>query len=373
MMVMEVVKRNFLRLLRGGAFGYADEAVEPMSPWKWDMLYSISLIHGVAPLVNDGMAMHAKDFFMQTTPGQKAKWAKVTEETEKANRDSDEKLSRLFGIMNHGQLRPILMNGQSHAMLYDNPLHRNNGVTDIFFPYAPQAKKAEKWANDNGKKPSWTDRGTLKYDYDGLKVEHYTQAFKLTNFFLNRRLQNIINKEIRCCDSSYIHIGDTKTETMPPTLSLLLTMLRVARCTIMDGIRLDQLVDLGISIRRACNDIDFVKLQKWLDQLQMKRMAQMEGAMLVEFFRFDEDEIPFMSANGDKNVSKIDKDIFGYKARQSDDWYFTQGKNIFVRTSDSGAMTWQIKHLAKFFRYYPAETITAFGSTLIHSMSHIEE
>ena len=74
MMVMEVIQRNFFRLLRGGAFGCTGEAIEPMSPWKWNTLYNISLIHGVATLVYDGIKLYGDDFFMQIPPGLKAKW-----------------------------------------------------------------------------------------------------------------------------------------------------------------------------------------------------------------------------------------------------------------------------------------------------------
>lgn len=373
MMVMEVIQRNFFRLLRGGAFGCTGEAIEPMSPWKWNTLYNISLVHGVATLVYDGIKLYGDDFFMQIPPGLKAKWEKTKDQTVKAYTEGLDGLARLFDAMNHEQMRPILMHGQSLAALYDEPSHRTNGDVDIFLPYAPQAKKAEAWAKANGQQACKTERGTLQYSYNGLEVEHYTQAIRLTNFFLNKKLQGIINREVRCCDSTYIYIGDSKIETLPPTLGLLLTMLRIAHYTIIEGIRLRLLVDLGMTLRKVGNIIDFVKLQKWIDQLHFRRMAQLEGAMLVEFFKFEEDEIPFMDAKGSKDTKKVNDDIFSFKAGHSDDWYFTQGKNIFVRTSDSGAMTWQLKHVARFFGYYPAESITALSSSFAHSLSHIEE
>lgn len=58
--------------------------------------------------------------------------------------------------------------------------------------------------------------------------------------------------------------------------------------------------------------------------------------MLVEFFKFEEDEIPFMDAKGSKDTKKVNDDIFSFKAGHSDDWYFTQGKNIFVRRATRG-------------------------------------
>ncbi len=54
---MDVVQRNFFRLLRSGTFG-GHEPVEPMSAYKWNRLYQMALMHGVAALTADGIERH---------------------------------------------------------------------------------------------------------------------------------------------------------------------------------------------------------------------------------------------------------------------------------------------------------------------------
>ena len=61
---MNVLQRNFFRLLRSGTFG-SKEQLEPLSTWKWDKLYRLSLMHGVAALIYDGMMVMKDDFFLQ--------------------------------------------------------------------------------------------------------------------------------------------------------------------------------------------------------------------------------------------------------------------------------------------------------------------
>ncbi len=373
MIVMDVTQRNFFRLLREGAFNAATAPVEPMSPWKWNILYNISMMHGVVAVVYDGVKRHENDFYLQLPPDLEQRWQKAADDIADASTRQNGYLSGLFSTLNHEQLRPILLRGQSLATLYDNPLSRTCGDIDIFFPYETQAAKADRWAASNGKEASKTDDGTFKYKWSGLDVEHHRQAQRLTNPMLNKKLQSIINKEIRCCDSTYIHIGEAKVETLPPTLGLLMMIVRIARYTLNEGIRLKQLVDMGMLLRKVGNHVDFVKLQKWLEQLRLKQMAQLEGAMLVNFLDFETAEIPFMDNRANKNTSMVRKDIFSSSANHNEDWYFTQGKNIFVRASDSGAMTWQIKHLGRFFAYYPAEALTSFATSFAHSISHIEE
>ena len=64
---MDIIQRNFLRLLRCGAFGKT-EPIEPMSHWKWNRLYQISQIHGVTPWIRNGIRRCQDDFFLQIPP-----------------------------------------------------------------------------------------------------------------------------------------------------------------------------------------------------------------------------------------------------------------------------------------------------------------
>jgi hypothetical protein len=64
---MDIIQRNFLRLLRYGAFGER-EGVEPMTEWKWQQLYQLSQIHGVTPWITDGIRLSEDDFFLQLSP-----------------------------------------------------------------------------------------------------------------------------------------------------------------------------------------------------------------------------------------------------------------------------------------------------------------
>ena len=67
------------------------------------------------------------------------------------------------------------------------------------------------------------------------------------------------------------------------------------------------------------------------------------------------------------------REMFRQKNSHAEEWYFSQGKNIFVHTSNSSAMLWHVRRSAKYFRYYPSETMTNFFTSFAHSLSHIEE
>ena len=70
---MDIIQRNFLRLLKSGAFGQR-ERIEPMSAWKWKRLYQLSQMHDVTPWVYDGIQISHDDFFLQIRQEQMIQW-----------------------------------------------------------------------------------------------------------------------------------------------------------------------------------------------------------------------------------------------------------------------------------------------------------
>ena len=91
---MNVVERNFIRLLRSGTFG-DDTPIEPMSQWKWERLYQMSLMHGVAALVYDGIRLRNDEFFINLTNEQREKWQRMADDTEEKSRQMNILTARL--------------------------------------------------------------------------------------------------------------------------------------------------------------------------------------------------------------------------------------------------------------------------------------
>lgn len=51
---MDIIKRNFLKLLRAGAFGEAD-TIESMSKFKWEIIFHVANIHNVVGIIFNGI------------------------------------------------------------------------------------------------------------------------------------------------------------------------------------------------------------------------------------------------------------------------------------------------------------------------------
>lgn len=104
----------------------------------------------------------------------------------------------------------------------------------------------------------------------------------------------------------------------------------------------------------------------------MQRMNQLTGALLVRLFHFAASDIPFMDAQNEVSTDDVVDDLFKEQAALSAKWSFQQGEDIFVH-SDSSTMLRHVRHSARYFRYYPTESVTHFFSSFLRSLQNIEE
>ena len=267
---MNIIERNFFRLLRAGAFNTA-ETIEPLSAWKWNRLYQLAEMHDVAPLVYQGIECCSDQFFVQVPEALLQQWSQA----------------------------------QSHE------------------------------SDDN----------------DLLVADH------LTNPFLNHQLQNILDAE------------DSNTETR----TALLHLLGIARFILNAGIPVKRTVEFGIFLRQSGKNIDFAMLNDWITRLKLEQMAQLTAAILIRTLNFTPEELPFMKPLSDELMNQLLRNIFSQRNSHAEEWYFSQGKDIFVHTSNSQAMLWHVRRSAQYLKYYPSEAMTNFFTAFAHSLSHIEE
>lgn len=206
----------------------------------------------------------------------------------------------------------------------------------------------EKTINDIRQAPPSEDQEENEF----LKADH------LTNPILNHKLQNILDDES----------SDTRTR------QLLLTIIRTARHILNEGLPIKELILLGKELRHESNRIDFNTLEKWLRSLKFQQAAHLEGALLVELLGFEKEEIPFISMTDDSDIKQVAQELIEFTHSRPKNYYFTQGdNNIFIHTNNGSAILGHVRRSARYFRYFPSETLTNFFETFAHSLSHIEE
>ena len=159
---------------------------------------------------------------------------------------------------------------------------------------------------------------------DFLRPDH------LTNPILNSKLQDILDDE---------HSDIT-------TRHLLLLLISIVRHILNEGMPIRQLLELGLYLRQEGSKVDYQILGKWISSLNLSQMCQLEGQCLILLYGFQTEELPFISQEAD---------------------------SIFVHNSNTSAMFSHVRRSARYFRYFPSESLTNFFASFVHSLSHIEE
>lgn len=182
---------------------------------------------------------------------------------------------------------------------------------------------------------------------------------KMNNSFLNRRLTKIQNDER--------HAIDTSIET----IYLLRIIVANVSSILAGGINLRGIIQLGDYLRTRGDKVDFVKLDKWLSKLRIQRMAQLQGSVLITFFEFEKDEIPFVR-HIERGAYKLTLRSLYYNIQEQQDIQFKQSQSGFVHTT-GGSMRKNLSRSMRYLQYAPIETLSNFINNFFRSLSEIEE
>ena len=282
---MNIIKRNFLRLLRLGAFG-ENEVIEPMSKFKWEVICHIANIHNVVSVIFDGIAK----------------------------------------------------NKENEALI----------PQDIILKY-------KKILDEEGygiKAQTTGSRPSVQLPDAGLS--------HMCNGFLNARLKRIRENEPQSADASV------------ETLNMLDIIVQATECTMTYGLSFATILRIGIYLRVDGDKIDFVKLENWLRKLNLTRMAQLEGSILIDIFGFEMDEIPFVNKM-EPSAHKIAIEALEKPIRiDIEEWKISQKSTIFL-ANNSKAMMKTVKNCMKYFFFAPVEASSNFLHRFASSLSNLEE
>lgn len=217
---------------------------------------------------------------------------------------------------------------------------------DQFFLQLP-AQQWERWEKTTG-----------EAKLDSTENDDLLRADHLTNPLLNRKLQSILD--------------DEQSDT--PTRQFLLTILRTSRHILNEGVPVRELVTLGKEMQQESHKVNFMLLDKWIKSLKLQQVVQLEGWLLIHLLGFDASEIPFLGERIGNDVETVTQELIQLSSKRHEEFYFSQADgNIFVHTSNGNAMLGRLRRSARYFRYYPSETLTNFFASFVHSLSHIEE
>ena len=183
---------------------------------------------------------------------------------------------------------------------------------------------------------------------------------RLSNHYLNFRLSRIENAER--------HAIDTNVDA----LNVLKIIVGNVSSMLNHGTMLSGIIELGSYLRNKGDKVDFVKLDTWLGKLQLRRMAQLQGSMLMSVFNFEQDELPFVRHVEAAANKLVLRSVTHSASDTAEEWHFRQLSSGFVQ-NNSALLRRNLRRSVRYITYAPLETVSNFFNNFARSLQEIEE
>lgn len=183
---------------------------------------------------------------------------------------------------------------------------------------------------------------------------------RLSNHYLNFRLSRIENAER--------HAIDTNVDA----LNVLKIIVGNVSSMLNHGTMLSGIIELGSYLRNKGDKVDFVKLDTWLGKLQLRRMAQLQGSMLMSVFYFEQDELPFVRHVESAANKLVLRSVTHSASDTAEEWHFRQLSSGFVQ-NNSALLRRNLRRSLRYITYAPLETVSNFFNNFARSLQEIEE
>ena len=183
---------------------------------------------------------------------------------------------------------------------------------------------------------------------------------RLSNHYLNFRLSRIENAER--------HAIDTNVDA----LNVLKIIVGNVSSMLNHGTMLSGIIELASYLRNKGDKVDFVKLDTWLGKLQLRRMAQLQGSMLMSVFNFEQDELPFVRHVEAAANKLVLRSVTHSASDTAEEWHFRQLSSGFVQ-NNSALLRRNLRRSLRYITYAPLETVSNFFNNFARSLQEIEE
>jgi len=184
----------------------------------------------------------------------------------------------------------------------------------------------------------------------------------LSNRWLNQRLTDIQEQERHSIDCSM------------PTLQLLRMIVANVNVMLAVGMPLKGIIAVGNYMRKEGNKVDFMKINKWLERLHIRRMAHLQAAVLVEYLGFEPDEFPMFNLMRHRRSTR--RLVMGALHRganeQADRIVFNQTQAGLV-SANSKMLMQTLRRITPFITVAPIEATSCFTSKLLKGIAEMEE
>ena len=270
---MDKTLQALFALLQAGLWGTFDEAAAsafPLSAGEWERVFTLARQQTVT-----GIAFRGLDFLPEEAAppmGIMAKWMAHADRIEQSNRVMNETVAKLYGHFASAGVEAVLQKGQGVAAMYPEPLLRECGDIDLYFPGHDGV--SDPLAGIDGSVRERQPDDSWSYVVDGIIVEHHTDLLDIQSPRAKRYVKRLIEEK----GFEKVVTGDGVEVLVPaPEVNLLLLSSHILKHAFGVGIGLRQFCDYAVARRYYEGRVNeeemreiwrMTGLEKWQDLLE---------------------------------------------------------------------------------------------------------
>lgn len=345
----------FLLLLRSGLWQKSvdDTALFPLSAEEWGMLYAEARRQTVTGWIYRGICLLPEEWM----PPQNLmfRWVADIDRIEQRSRMMNRTLLQLTTLLEENGFRAVVQKGQGVAAFYSEPLWRECGDIDLFFPNADDRRGAEAWLRERGIVPEQKPDGSTLYRWMQVEVEHHSDLFDLQSPKARKYLKELVAEK----GFTTMQVGNEGRIMVPaPELNLLLLNTHILKHAMGKGIGLRQLCDMARAYDVLGKQINGEALRYIYETVGIEKWSRLLHAFLVDVLALPVTSLPY----GEKRESPaplLDIVLRGGNFGQHKKGTQTAGTSVWLRKWNTCRAF--LLNTRFSLKYAPHEALYTFG------------
>lgn len=359
------ISNSFFKLLRYGLWPEhpCEGGFTALTDREWWAIYELAVSQTVEALVYDGVLrlekclLPSEDLLLH--------WTVRVDALERRNRQMSHMIAELGSLFQKQQVDFMLLKGHTLASCYAQPLHRNSGDIDIYFPNESDFRRMNRWIGEKGVTIKKGALYSAYYRWKRFDIEHHTKLMDLVNPASRSFLASLVEKEDT--QRQAVRFGDIKLSTLSPLLTHVHTNAHILKHFIGYGVGLRQFCDMARLCFTYHDRVQGGELEMIYCELGISKWSRLLYGFLIDYLGLSESFLPFPL------IKKVDSSWLSVEILRSGNFGFFENEliddiwkveSIASRKSQTGRF---VKHFLQMLMYAPAETI-AFPLSKIQGM-----
>lgn len=290
---MKKTDNILLILLRAGLWKRKidDWSLFPLSPEEWDEVFHLAVSQTVTGITFEGLQQLPEAYFPPELL--LARWVACIDGIERRNCLMNDVLKEVSELFSQNGIRGILQKGQGIADFYEQPLMRECGDIDFYFPAKGEALLARRLMERQGCVLHHCPDGSFSFSYKTIIIEFHPELLDLFNPF-RKAYRNSLIREYGFRSLKLESGKDTFSVLTPaPELNLLLLSSHIFKHLSGYGLGWRHFCDMARACYKLCPCCNADEMQQIFEKSGIGDWMRQLNTVLVTCLGLPVDRLPF--------------------------------------------------------------------------------